>query len=156
MHTGTIHPKSKPKMATNGESHWGPGKSCCCTSGCLESTLRKCSHIIIHTNQQMVGKLCNSLNKTNNNSPKDHHHLQGYTDIGYPTRQVFGTKATLGNSGSGGRTLKRDTSCSIQVSISCIDAATMVDIHCVQQIERDIVRDCEPKLGHSCDHLRFG
>ena len=37
-----------------------------------------------------------------------------------------------------------------------IDAATMVNIHCVQQIERDIVRDCEPKLGLSCDHLLFG
>ena len=57
--------------------------------------------------------------QTDNNSPKDHHHLQGYTDIGYHTRQAFGTKVTLGNSGSAGRTLKRDTSCSIQVSISC-------------------------------------
>ena len=36
-----------------------------------------------------------------------------------------------------------------------IDGTTMVNVHCIQQVERNIVRDCEPVRGHSSDHLLF-
>ena len=96
-----------------------------------------------------------SLNKTDNDSPKDHHHLQAYTGIGYPTRHLA-LKQLLATREWWTHLEARHVVLHPSLDFVRIDAATMVNIHCVQQIERDIVRDCEPKLGHSCDHLRLG
>ena len=49
----------------------------------------------------------------------------------------------------------RDVMLHPSLEFVCIDAAAVVNVHCIQQIERNIVRDCEPVLGHSNDHLLF-